>query len=64
MILKSIQISFYYYPYIIELDVQNYQLSKKVHFLECTYGRQKLYAPSYSLLLWVFLNIQRFSSIL
>jgi len=58
MILISVQISVHYYAHIIESDVQNCQLSIKVH-LEC-YGRQKLYTPSDSLLLWMFLSIQFF----
>jgi len=62
MILINVQIPIYYYPHIIELYVQNCQLSIKVHFLEC-YGKQELYGPSYFLLLWVFLSIQHFSSI-
>jgi len=62
MTLINVQISIQYYPPIIKLDVQNCQLSIKVHFLEC-YGRQELYASSYSFLLWMFLSIQRFSSI-
>jgi len=35
MILTRVQISVHYYLHIIELDVENYQLSIKVHFLEC-----------------------------
>jgi len=38
----------HYYPHIIEFDIQNCQLSIKVHFLEC-YGRQIIRSIIFSL---------------
>jgi len=61
MILISVQISVHYYLHIIELDVQNCQLIKSTFFGMLRQAR--VIRSSYSLLLWVFLSIQRFSSI-
>jgi len=59
MILINVKISVHYYPHIIELNVQNRQLSKK-YISWNAYDRQELYASSYSLLLWVFLSVTFF----
>jgi len=54
MILISVQISVYYYPHINELDVQNCQLSIKVHFLECYSKARVIHSIIFSLIVSVF----------